>query len=173
MIFLTSAGYASAQSKATTQKAEKIAKKIRQRAEKAEPHKLVKHKVTVKKGENGQPVIEQTGEASFYADGFQGKKTANGQTFDQKSRTAAHPILPLGTKATVTNLKNGKSVKVKINDRGPYIKGRDIDLSKSAAKQLGMTKDGLAPVKIEAQVPPEENQAKERDDSASADAGGS
>ena len=60
----------------------------------------------------------------------------------------------MGTQATVTNLKTGNSVDVKINDRGPYVKGRDIDLSKRAAKELGMTKEGVAPVKIEAEVAP-------------------
>jgi rare lipoprotein A (peptidoglycan hydrolase) len=157
-------GYVSAQEKATTQEAKKIAEKVKQKAarsEKAEGRQnLVKDKVTVKQGEDGQPIIEQRGEASYYGAGFQGKKTATGEKFDQNERTAAHPALPLGTKATVTNLENGKSVDVKINDRGPYVKGRDIDLSKSAAKDLGMTKDGLAPVKIEAEVSAEKNSAE-------------
>jgi len=158
-------GYVSAQEKATTQEAEKIAKKVKQKAERSEKaegrQNLVKDKVTVKKRDDGQPIIEQRGEASYYGPGFQGKKTATGEKFDQNERTAAHPALPLGTKATVTNLENGKSVDVKINDRGPYVKGRDIDLSKSAAKDLGMTKDGVAPVKIEAEVvPAEKNQQK-------------
>jgi rare lipoprotein A len=74
--------------------------------------------------------------------------------------TAAHPTLPLGTNATVTNLETGDSVDVKINDRGPYAKGRDIDLSKGAAKELGMTKDGIAPVKIEAEVTPGDKSKK-------------
>ena len=68
----------------------------------------------------------------------------------------------MGTNATVTNLENGASVDVKINDRGPYVKGRDIDLSKAAAKELGMTKDGVAPVKIEAKVPPAEKNRKKK-----------
>jgi len=67
----------------------------------------------------------------------------------------------MGTQAAVTNLETGDSVEVKINDRGPYVKGRDIDLSKGAAKELGMTKDGVAPVKIEAQVvPPDRSKDK-------------
>jgi peptidoglycan lytic transglycosylase len=164
LIPLALIGYVSAQDKPTTQEAEKIAEKVKQKAarsEKAEGRQdLVKDKVTVKEGKNGQPIVEQRGEASYYGPGFQGKHTATGEKFDQKERTAAHPALPLGTKATVTNLENGKSVDVKINDRGPYVKGRDIDLSKGAAKELGMTKDGVAPVKIEAEIPAEKNKEK-------------
>jgi rare lipoprotein A len=149
-------------------KAEQVAEKVRQKArhtEKAEGKQdLVKDKVSVKTTPDGEPVIEQTGEASRYAKNFQGKKTANGEKFDQKKRTAAHPALPLGSKATVTNLENGKSVDVTINDRGPYVKGRDIDLSPSAAKELEITKQGVAPVKIEAQLPPTE-ESKATDDS--------
>jgi rare lipoprotein A len=107
-------------------------------------------------------VVEQVGEASFYGHGFHGKKTATGEKFDQNDLTAAHPTLPLGTTATVTNLETGNSVDVKINDRGPYVKGRDIDLSKRAAKELGMTKDGVAPVKIEAEVAPTENRKEKK-----------
>ena len=163
LVFSAPNQHVSAQDKAT-QQAEKIAEKVKQKAqasEKAEGRQdLVKDKVTIKKGKDGQPVVEQRGEASYYGAGFQGKKTAAGEKFDQNERTAAHPALPLGTKATVTNLQNGKSVDVKINDRGPYVKGRDIDLSKSAAKKLGMTKEGVAPVKIEAEVPTKKNQEK-------------
>ena len=133
------------------QKAEQVADKVRQKArrsEKAEASQdLIEDKVHVKTTAEGEPVIEQTGEASRYAKRFQGKSTANGEKFDQKKLTAAHPALPLGTKAKVTNLENGKSVDVRINDRGPYVKGRDIDLSPSAAKELEITKDGIAPVK--------------------------
>ena len=140
------------------QETKKIAEKVKRQAElseKAEGRQdLVKDKVTVTKGEKGQPIVEQVGEASFYGPGFHGKKTATGEKFDQNDRTAAHPTLPLGTNATVTNLETGNSVDVKINDRGPHAKGRDIDLSKGAAKELGMTKDGVAPVKIEAEVAP-------------------
>ena len=164
LISLALNGYFSAQDKATTQEAEKVAEKVKQKAERSEKaegrQNLVKDKVTVKEGEKGQPIIEQHGEASYYGAGFQGKKTATGEKFDQNERTAAHPALPLGTKATVTNLENGKSVDVKINDRGPYVKGRDIDLSKGAAKDLGMTKDGVAPVKIEAEIPAEKSKEK-------------
>jgi rare lipoprotein A len=94
-------------------------------------------------------IRKEVGEASWYGPGFQGKETANGETFDQKDMTAAHPSLPMGTKAEVTNLENGKKVEVKINDRGPYADGRVIDLSGAAAKKLDMKKDGSAQVKIE------------------------
>jgi rare lipoprotein A len=164
LLSLALVGYVSAQDKTTTREAEKIAEKVKQKAahsEKAEgSQNLVKDKVTVKEGQNGQPIIEQRGEASYYGPGFQGKKTATGEKFDQKEPTAAHPALPLGSKATVTNLENGKSVDVRINDRGPYVKGRDIDLSKSAAKELGMTKEGVAPVQIEAEIPAEKSKNK-------------
>lgn len=134
--------------------AEKVTRQV-ERSEKAEGSQdLVKDTVTVTKGEKGQPIIEQVGEASSYGRGFHGKKTATGEKFNQNDRTAAHPTLPMGTQATVTNLNTGSSVDVKINDRGPYVKGRDIDLSKRAAKELGMTKEGVAPVKIEAEVAP-------------------
>jgi rare lipoprotein A (peptidoglycan hydrolase) len=138
-----------------TQKAEQVAETVRHKAqvsEKAEGSQdLVKDKVSVKKTAKGEHVIEQTGEASSYGQEFQGKTTANGEKFDKSHLTAAHPTLPLGTKAKVTNLKNGKSVDVRINDRGPYAKGRDIDLSQGAAKKLDITtKSGIAPVKIEA-----------------------
>ena len=151
-------GHGSSEDKQASKEAEKIAEKVRRKAEstqKAEGSQdLVKDEVTVKPGEKGQPVVEQVGEASFYGHGFHGKKTASGEKFDQNDLTAAHPTLPLGTNATVTNLETGTSVEVNINDRGPYAKGRDIDLSKGAADELGMTKDGVAPVKIEAEVAP-------------------
>jgi rare lipoprotein A (peptidoglycan hydrolase) len=97
--------------------------------------------------------FEQKGEASWYGPGFHGRQTASGETFDQNDLTAAHPTLPLGTKAEVTDVETGKSVEVTINDRGPYIKDRVIDLSKAAAKELGMTEDGTTTVKIEADPP--------------------
>jgi rare lipoprotein A len=96
------------------------------------------------------PKVEQIGDASWYGPAHDGKETASGETFDQKKLTAAHRTLPLGTKAVVTNLENGKSVEVTINDRGPYVKGRKIDLSHAAAQKIGMSKKGVAKVKIEA-----------------------
>lgn len=98
---------------------------------------------------DAKSVHKEVGEASWYGPGFQGKETANGETFDQKDMSAAHPTLPLGTKAKVTNLENGKKVEVRINDRGPYADDRVIDLSGAAAKKLGMKGDGTTQVKIE------------------------
>ena len=89
----------------------------------------------------------QVGKASWYGPGFHGKKTASGQPFNQHRLTAAHPRLPLGTRARVTNLNNGKAVEVTINDRGPHGGGRIIDLSRAAARRLAM--GGTAPVSIE------------------------
>ncbi len=144
----------------TEQKAEALAKKVEKKVkqtEKAEgKNNLVKDNVKVKTDAKGKPIIEQVGEASWYGKHFQGKKTSSGDKFDQHHLTGAHPTLPLGTKAKVTNLKTGKSVEVKINDRGPHSKGRDIDLSKEAAKEIGMKKKGTAPVKIEVKVPSED-----------------
>lgn len=88
------------------------------------------------------------GKASWYGPRFHGKKTANGAIFDQRKLTAAHKTLPLGTKAIVTNLENGNTVEVEINDRGPYVPGRVIDVSYAAAKQLGFLKSGIAPVEV-------------------------
>ena len=99
------------------------------------------------------PKVEQVGEASWYGPAQNGKETASGETFDQNALTAAHPTLPLGTKAVVTNLETGKSVEVTINDRGPYVKGRKIDLSRAAAQRIGMTKKGVTRVKIAAAPP--------------------
>ena len=99
----------------------------------------------------GQPaaVYVQRGEASWYGPGFHGRKTASGEPFNQHRLTAAHRKLPLGTKAMVTNLDNGKTVEVKINDRGPYVRGRIIDLSKAAAERLGMKGAGTTLVRLE------------------------
>lgn len=94
------------------------------------------------------PAYAQTGQASWYGPGFHGRKTASGQTFNQHALTAAHRQLPLGTRARITNLNNGKKVEVTINDRGPYVGGRVIDLSRAAAKRLAI--NGLGRVRIEA-----------------------
>jgi peptidoglycan lytic transglycosylase len=101
-----------------------------------------------------KPSHREVGEASWYGPGFQGHETANGEIFDQNKMTAAHPTLPMGTKAEVTNLENGEKVEVRINDRGPYVGDRAIDLSRAAAKELGMEKDGTTQVKIEATTRP-------------------
>lgn len=92
--------------------------------------------------------ITESGKGSYYADKFQGRATASGAKFDQHKMTAAHKTLPFGTKVKVVNLANGRSVKVTINDRGPFVAGRIIDVSKKAAQKLGMTKTGVANVEI-------------------------
>jgi rare lipoprotein A (peptidoglycan hydrolase) len=99
--------------------------------------------------EAAKPTFVQKGEASWYGPGFHGEETASGETFNQNEMTAAHPTLPMGTKAEVTNVETGKSVEVTINDRGPYAKNRVIDLSKAAAQKIGMSEEGTANVKIE------------------------
>jgi len=91
---------------------------------------------------------QMIGYASWYGPGFHGKQTANGEIYDQGNMTAAHKILPLNTWVRVTNLDNGKSVPLRINDRGPYKKNRIIDLSHEAAKILGFVEKGTARVKI-------------------------
>ena len=93
--------------------------------------------------------IIQHGEASWYGPGFQGKKTASGESFDQTKLIAAHKTFPLGSTARVTNLRNGKTVEVEITDRGPFVEGRIIDLSRAAAEKLGLTGPGTAPVQVE------------------------
>ncbi len=87
--------------------------------------------------------------ASWYGPKFHGKNTANGETYNQSALTAAHKTLPFGTLLQITNLKNRKSVIVRINDRGPYIEGRDLDLSKGTARALGILKKGVVRLKVE------------------------
>lgn len=91
----------------------------------------------------------QIGVASYYGEKFHGRKTANGETFNMYKLTAAHRVLPLGTRIRVTHLGNGRWVEVKVNDRGPFIEGRVLDLSFAAALELEMVKDGTAKVMIE------------------------
>ncbi|MGD8536328.1 MAG: septal ring lytic transglycosylase RlpA family protein [Candidatus Aminicenantes bacterium] len=90
----------------------------------------------------------QRGMASWYGEDFHGKQTSNKEIYDMHTMTAAHKTLPFGTHVRVTNLNNGKSVVVRINDRGPFVKGRIIDLSYAAAQRLGMAETGVAPVVI-------------------------
>ena len=93
------------------------------------------------------------GLASFYARKFQGERTASGALHDGDDLTAAHRTLPFGTRVRVTNLDNDRSVIVVVNDRGPHVKGRIIDLSRRAARELGFLDRGLARVKIEVRPP--------------------
>ena len=91
----------------------------------------------------------QSGEASWYGAAHQGRPTSSGEPFDRNQLTAAHPTLPLGTRLLVTNLRNGRSVQVRVNDRGPAVPGRIIDLSYAAAETLGYVTGGLTPVRIQ------------------------
>lgn len=101
-------------------------------------------------GDEGKVVHSEKGEASFYGPGFKGK-TASGEPYEPDDLTAAHRDLPLGTEVTVTNTETGKEVEVEVNDRGPHVDGRVIDLSTKAAEEIGITgKEGVAPVEVEA-----------------------
>ena len=93
--------------------------------------------------------IKDRGVASWYGKEFHGKLAANGEVFDMTAYTAAHRKLPLGSLVRVVNLTNGKSVQVRINDRGPYVTGRMLDLSQAAARELGMLEAGTSAVQIE------------------------
>jgi rare lipoprotein A len=105
-------------------------------------HEIARHK------ESARTSYYQRGMASYYGAGFQYKKTASGERFNLKSMTAAHRTLPFGTRVIVRNIRNGKTVKVRINDRGPYVKGRIIDLTRAAFSQIAGLDDGLARVEI-------------------------
>jgi len=99
-------------------------------------------------GANAASLPPQEGLASVYGKHFNGQTTASGERYDSRALTAAHRTLPLGTEIRVTNLENGKSVRVRVNDRGPHVRGRIVDLSSSAAAALGFN-TGVARVKIE------------------------
>ena len=109
-------------------------------------------------GERGLP--EEQGTASYYADKFVGRTTANGEIYDHKQLTAAHPSLPFGTRVRVTRIDHAgePSVVVRINDRGPFKRGRIIDLSKAAARQLEMIREGIVEVRLGVVSYPEEGE---------------
>ncbi len=92
--------------------------------------------------------VTETGGASYYADKFENKPMANGKKFSQHKLTAAHKTLPLGTKVTIINLTNNKRVKVRITDRGPFVQGRIIDLSKKAAGRIDMIEEGVVQIEL-------------------------
>lgn len=94
--------------------------------------------------------FKEEGMASWYGEKFHGRATASGERYNMHAMTAAHKILPLQTTVRVTNVRNGNSIVVRVNDRGPFISGRVIDLSYKAAKQLGMTRAGVVRVRVEA-----------------------
>lgn len=98
---------------------------------------------------NGATWLAGSGKASYYGDKFHGKKTASGDTYDMHDMTAAHKTLPFGTKVKITNQRNGKSVVVEINDRGPYIKTRQFDLSKAAFSSIGSIDKGVMSIDYE------------------------
>ncbi len=95
------------------------------------------------------PNYKEEGVASWYGPGFHGKRTANGETYDMHALSAAHRTMPLPSFAYVTNLENGRRVMVRVNDRGPFKKGRIIDVSSRVAQELGFHKDGVARVRVE------------------------
>ncbi len=97
----------------------------------------------------GPPTLSPYAVASWYGPGFHGKLTASGEVFDMYRHTAAHRSLPFGTRLRVTNLSNGRSTVVVINDRGPFVPGRDIDLSWAAARDIGMLRAGTARVRLQ------------------------
>jgi peptidoglycan lytic transglycosylase len=104
------------------------------------------------KNRKSQPY--QVGTASWYGEDFQGRQTASGEPYDMRDFTAAHPSLPLGTFVRVTNLRNRKAVVVRINDRGPVVDGRIIDVSYNAARALGFRERGLQKVRLDIYQPP-------------------
>lgn len=99
-------------------------------------------------GSGGGARFTETGLASWYGTSEQGRKTASGERFDRNAMTAAHPSLAFGTIVRVTSLETGRTVKVRINDRGPFVRGRIIDLSAAAAARLGIREDGVARVRL-------------------------
>ena len=112
------------------------------------PNRTAQSKPEVRK-QAGKPKPYQIGTASWYGEYFDGKPTASGEPYDMYDMTAAHLTLPLGTYVKVTNLKNGRTVVVRVNDRGPYIEGRTIDLSYGAAQALEFTEKGLQRVRLD------------------------
>jgi rare lipoprotein A len=101
------------------------------------------------RSDSGRSESAQAGMASYYHDRFQGRRTASGARYDKRDYSAAHKTLPLGTRVRVTDARSGESVVVRINDRGPYARGRVIDLSRAAAQEIGLTRKGVARVKLE------------------------
>jgi rare lipoprotein A len=113
-------------------------------------------------GEASRTPTTHTGVASWYGPGFHGRKTTSGEVYDQNGHTAAHKSWPLGTQVRVTNLDNGRTTEVRINDRGPFVSGREIDLSYAAARELDMIGPGTCNVKLEPLLASGENLAMVR-----------
>ena len=115
------------------------------------------------KSEPAKPIKVWVGNASWYGPNFDGKKTANGERFNAESLTAAHPNLPFGSWVRVVNTRNGKFEVVRINDRGPYQEGREIDVSYRVARKIGLIHSGVSQVRLELmQLPPK----RTRDDAS-------
>ena len=109
------------------------------------------------------PGVVEQGLGTWYGERHHGRPTASGEPFDMNAFTAAHRTLPMNTRVRVTNRKNGHSVEVRINDRGPYARGRIIDVSKAAARALDMVSDGVVPVSVEVIfLPPPSSSARRR-----------
>jgi rare lipoprotein A len=104
---------------------------------------------TAARAPTGKVLLTLEGVVSYYAHDFQGKLTSNGETFDMNDLTAAHRTFPFGTKVRVTNLDNNESVIVRVNDRGPFVEGRIMDLSLGAARQIGLVKNGTTRARLE------------------------
>ena len=119
--------------------------------ESIEPSRLISPPLPIAPSPSLMPRVlaVKTGQASWYGPGFYGRRTANGERLSRGTMTAAHPYLPFGTRVRVTNLWNGRSEVVRINDRGPFHGGRLIDLAHGAAHALGLTASGVAQVKLE------------------------
>ncbi len=115
----------------------------------------IDHRVDRTRPETGRIGFTQHGHASWYGGKFHGRQTASGEIYDKHGLTAAHRELPLGTWVEVTHLANGRTVRVKVNDRGPFIRGRMLDLSRGAADALDMLVEGVAEVRIRVVPPPE------------------
>jgi rare lipoprotein A len=107
------------------------------------------HALAASKGTARRNIPYQVGTASWYGEYFQGRTTASGEPYDMNGLTAAHPSLPLGTRVRVTNLRNGRAVIVRVNDRGPVVDGRIIDMSYGAAQILGMSGCGIQRVRLD------------------------
>ena len=114
------------------------------------------------KSEPVKPIKVWVGNASWYGPNFDGKKTANGERFNAESLTAAHPNLPFGSWVRVVNTRNGKFEVVRINDRGPYQEGREIDVSYRVARKIGLINSGVSQVRLELmQLPPKRTRGEE------------
>jgi len=105
------------------------------------------------RGRSGPPNWREEGLASWYGADFHGRRTANGERYNMYAMTAAHKTLPLGTQIVVTNRETGRRIRVRVNDRGPFVAGRIVDLSLAAARALGSAEAGVVPVILEAELP--------------------